>query len=440
MYGEVYKNLTALYLEEIQGGDPFSAYLKNLLHNLDDFVQTITVFPNQNLTDPALMVPFITSLLESTGLKPLLPLFNSDGPFNTSTLLDIASTLGRLNQYNFNETDTSLPELERLILEFFSLKGNLTIPLSNIMRYSLLNYTGYFNPNYVANLTEAIQPFTNQTTASIIEAILRATELLKTLTDSPNGDPTNIILGYLHQIQQFMISAFRLQSVEYLLMPKEQLNTTQVTDLHMVLMNVLSLLTPESLQVLTQSGPDAAQNIVIQKFVALLPSGVQGDAASFVQDFKALQNQVANCTEETGQNCLQGILQIPTILSQIVEMMLATNGGVTIQISPNNSAAWSQEYEVLTATFFSLLLPTNDTAYVETIKQALHFLRLVTNMTDVTGSSVENALLESNLTIHQLDEIVAVVGAANMNDLMTKVMRIVDANECFKPQNTMVET
>ncbi|XP_017279339.1 ATP-binding cassette sub-family A member 12 [Kryptolebias marmoratus] len=442
MYGEVYKNLTASNLQqEIQGGDPLSAYLINLLHNLDDFVQTISVLPNQNLTDPALMTPLITNLLESTGLKPLLPLLFSDGPFNISTLLDIASKLGRLNQhiFTFNETDPSLPELEWLMLEFFSLEGNLTVPLSNIMAYSLLTYSSYFSHEYVANLTEATQPFTNQTSAGIVEAILSATELLKTLTDSPNHDPTSIILGYLRQLQEFIISAFRLQIIENLPLPNGQPNTTQVTDLSIVLMEILSLFAPENLQNLTQAGPDAAQDIVIQKFVALLTPGVQEDAAHFLQDFQVLQYQVVNCTEETGQNCLRGISEIPTILYQIVEMMLA-GGDATIQISATNPAAWSQEYEVLTSTFFSLFLSENDTASVETIKQALKFLRLVMNTTDITKSSVESALMQTTLTIYELDKLIAVVGAASMNEQIEKVMEIIDAKECFKPQNTVVET
>ncbi|XP_070694461.1 uncharacterized protein abca12 [Pempheris klunzingeri] len=441
VYGDIYKHLAGSYLnQEIQGGDALSVYLVNLIHNLDGFVQKITMLPDQNITNTDVMLPLISSLLESTGLTPLLPLLLSDEPISVSTVLDVASKLGRFNQhiFTFDETDPTMPELERLIMEFLSWEGNLTLSLSHIMGHSLLTYSGYFHPDYVAHLREAIQPFTNQTSAGVVEAILSAMELLKTVMDSPNGDPTNIILGYMRQLQEFVMSLYRLQKIQHVTLPSGQLSAAQVTELHHLSKDFLSLLTPESIQNLTQAGPDAAQSIVIQKFVAFLPQEVQQEAARFLHDFKALQYQIAECA--AGQNCLAGISEIFTFLDQILDMMLSANGNVTIRLAVPNSVLSRQEDEEIASLFFSLLLSSNHAANVETFKQLVHFIRLIMATPNVTVSGIQNALAQSNLTLEELNNIAAMAGAANINDLMINIMEIINVRQCFEPQQHQMVT
>lgn len=441
VYGDIYKNLAGSYLkQEIQGGDALSAYLINLMHNLDGFVQTISLLPDQNISNPDVMLPLVRNLLQSTGLTPLLPLLFSDGPLSVSTVLDVASKVGRLNQhiFTFNETDPTMPELERLIMQFLSLEGNLTMSLSHIMGHTLLTYSDYFHPDDVARLREAIQPFTNQTSAGFVEAILSAMELLRTVMDSPNGHPTNIILGYIRQLQEFVMSLYRLRKIQHLTLPNGQLSTAQVTDLHLLSKDFLNLLTPEGLQNLTQAGPDAAQDIVAQKFVAFLPPEVQQEAARFLQDFKNLQYQMTDCA--AGQNCLAGISEIFTFLDQISNMMLSANGTVTIKIAATNSVLGGREYEEIASEFFSLLLSSNDAAYVETFKQTLHFIRLIMATPNITVSNVQNALRQSNLTLEELNNIAALAGAANINDLLVNIMEIINVRQCFEPQHNPMVT
>ncbi|KAM7380664.1 hypothetical protein PAMP_003942 [Pampus punctatissimus] len=158
----------------------------------EHFVQTISTLSDRNISNSDVM--------------------------HVSKVLDVATKLGRLNQhiFTFNETDPTMPELERLIMKFLSLEGNLTMSLNHIMGYTLLTYSDYFHPDDAARLREAIQPFTNQTSAGIVEAILRAMELLKTVMDAPNGDPTNIVLGYMRQLQEFQQAVIFLQDFKAL--------------------------------------------------------------------------------------------------------------------------------------------------------------------------------------------------------------------------------
>ncbi|XP_038576238.1 uncharacterized protein abca12 isoform X3 [Micropterus salmoides] len=416
VYSDIYKHLTGS-----EGGDPLSGYLINLMHNLDGFVQAITILPDQNISNPDVMLPLISNLFQSTGLTPLLPLLLSDGPFNVSALFDVASQLGN---FIFNETDPTMSELEQLILQLLSLGGNLNMSLSRIMAHNLLKYSDYFHPDNVTLLKEAIQPFTNQTSA-----ILSAMELLKTVRNSPNGDPTNIILGYILQLQELVKSLNTL--------PNGQLSTAQATDLQLLLKDFLNLLTPENLQNLTQAGPDAVQNIVTQTIVTFLPPEVQQEAACFLQDFKALQNQMTKCA--AGQNCLAGVSEIFTFLDQIFDMMLSNNTNFTINIPSNSSVLEKQEYDEITSLFFSLLLSSNDTANLETFNQTFHFIRLIMASPVFNVSDVQNALRQSNLTLEELYSIAALVGTANINDLMVNILEIINASQCLEPQlNPMV--
>lgn len=440
IFGSTYRHLAETSLkQELQGGDALSTYLINLMNNLDDFINNIVMLPDQILINTNAMLPIISHLLESTGLKPLLPLLISDHSLNASTVIDVASKLGRLNQniFTFNETDPTMPELERLIKQFLSMEGNLTISLSHIMGHSLLTYSGKFDPDEVARLIEAIKPFTNQTSAGFVEAILSAMELLKKVMDSPEGDPTPVILGYVRQLQDFMMSLFRLQRIQRFSLPSGGLSVAQVTDLHMILKDLLNLFTPEGLQYLTQAGPDAAQTIIVQKFVALLPPDLQGNATNFFQDFKNLQYHIAKCA--TGQNCSAAISKIFTFLDQILDLIAMANSSVTIKLAANNTPR-IQEYEEIASIFFPLLLPSDSDSLVQTFRQTLYFLRLVMAKPNIAVSDVQNALKQSNLTVEELNNVAALAGAANINDLMVNIIEIINAHQCFEPHNNPIVT
>ena len=440
MYGDLYKHLaTSLLKKEIKGGDALSDYLVNLMINLDTFLRDASSLPNSSISNPNVLLPqLINILLRSTGLEPILPLLLSNSPPNISAVIDVASKVGRLNQhiFTFNETDPTMPELERLITKFLSLQGDLTLSLTHIMGNSLLTYSDYFDPDVVAQLLKAIKPFTNQTSSGIVETILTAMEVLKKGIDSPNGDPTNIILGYLRQLQELVMSIYRLRKIEHIFLPSTQVSAAQITDLHVLAKDFLNLLTPEGVLNLTQAGPDAAQNIVIKKFVAFLPPAIQQEAKRFLQDFKALQNYIIKCG--AGQDCLAGISEITNFLDEIFDLMLSANGTVTIKVHTNASLV-AQEYEEVTAVF-SLLLSPNDSASVKTVKQTLHFIRLLLAKPNISVSDVQNALRQSNLTLKELNSFAALAGAADINRLLFSIMEIINTRQCFEPEQDLMVT
>ncbi|XP_061735979.1 glucosylceramide transporter ABCA12 isoform X2 [Nerophis ophidion] len=436
VFGDLTKNLTTSYLtQEIQGGDALSTYLINLMNNLHNFVWNISTLSDPHISNPDVMIPLISQLLESTGLSPLLPLLISDSQVNVSNIIDAAVKLGRSNQniFTFNETDPTMPNLERLIMQFLSLEGNLTMSLSYVLGNTLLTYSNYFDPDEVARVREALKPFTNQTSSGIVEAILTAVELLKKVVDSPNDDPTKVILAYIRQLQESAVSLLKWRRIQHIVLPNGLLSTAEVTDLSQVFDDFLSLLTPESLANLTEIGPDAAQDLVVQQFLAVLPPDFQEAAAFMFQDFKALQYHLSLCA--AGQNCSAGISEIFAFLSQLSGLLLSAEGNVTINIALNNTFLEGGSYENIASAFFPLLLPPQDSAYLGVFNQTLHFMRLVIETPNITVSHIQNALRQSNVTLDELNYIAHLAGSANLNDLLIDVMAIADVPQCFEIQH-----
>lgn len=435
LFSSTYKNLLELSLDEADLIlDPLAVYLKNLVHQADSFVNNLAGMPNWNITNPDVTLPLVNQLLQSTGLQPLMPLFLGDGPLSASAVIEVASKIGRLNQkvFAFNESDPTMAELERLLFGFLSLEGNLTVSLSHIMGHSMLTYSEYFNPQYVAKLREMLQPFTAQTSSGLVEAILSAMELLNSVLDSSN--PTGVILGYIQQIEDFVISLYKLRRIDHL--PGGL--GIQVTDLQHITKEFLSLLTPEGLENLTLVGPDGAQDTIIQKFVAILPPGLQNESRYFLQDFKALQTQVTLCA--MSQRCVDGVLEIFTFIDSIINVTLSTDANVAITIIENKSLQRLLEYEEVALAAFRLLLSEHDAALVKTFQDVLRFIGRVIAMPDVNVSTIQQVLAASELTVEQLNEIATLAGAADMKTLLLSVVAVADVKECFGNQSDAAVT
>ncbi|XP_074551453.1 uncharacterized protein LOC141808678 [Halichoeres trimaculatus] len=429
LYRDALKSAIGSFLKgNIKGGDGLSSFLITLVQNLQSFINKTSMLTDQDIADLGIIKPLAADLLHSSGLAPLLPLIFSDSPFNVSTVLHAAIKVLRENQhiFTFNETDSGMPELGRLIMRFLSLKGNLSIHLPNNMGGTLLSYAGYFDSEDVDRLKEAIRPFTNQTSSGLAETILSAMELVESVID-PNGDPTWVILQYIRQLQNFILSVVRLEGVHQSLLPNGKLGAAQNIDLQLAFKEIFDLLSPEKIQSLIQAGPDDALDTIIKKFEKFLP-------ADFLQQFKALQHVLAKCAP--GKDCLSEISDIFEFLDQILEMISGAKVGV--KITAPNPLPDGEEYQEIASSFFSLLLSPRDAAYVKTFQQALKFISLVTAMPNITISDVQTALKQSNLTLEDLKELTSLFGAANIDELQEKIMDVINSQKCFKLQHNQM--
>ncbi|XP_028991900.1 uncharacterized protein abca12 [Betta splendens] len=440
VYADVYKNRTASFLkQEPDAEGALSAIMGNLTHNPDDFFQNISILPFSNLSKPDIMCSLLHNLVEPTGLSPLLTPLLSNSPVNVSTVLDIASKLGRIYQpiYPSNETDPTMLDLEQLIKQFLSLEGNLTLPISHAMGYSLLNCSEYFSLNDVISLTKAFQPFINQSnqTSGLVETIISAIELWKTVMDSPNNDPANITLAYIQQLRKLTTSLFRLQSLESYASSSEQLIETQINQISEDFVNFIS---PEMLKNLTDVGPDAALSIVIQMFEGFLPPEVQKRVAPLFMELRGFVSLIIECA--TNQNCSTQVSEIFSFLNQIVEMMSPANANVTHEMLSNNTILEETKFDEIASMLFSLLLSHSNETNMGTVNQTLQFIRMIMAEPNISVSEIQNALEQSNLTLEQLEDIAELAQAVNISKLLDDMMEICNAKQCFEPQQDSMET
>ncbi|MEQ2157662.1 hypothetical protein GOODEAATRI_003936 [Goodea atripinnis] len=176
-----------------------------------------------------------------------------------------------------------------------------------------------------------------------------------------------------------------------------QFTPVEIADLQAASVDFLNLLDPEKLQSLIHDGPDVAQDLIIQKLVAFLPPDVQKNATNFLQDFKALQDEITQCVE--GKSCQQGISEIFTLLDQIIEFMLAASGNITITITPTNTVPWSQEHEELLTAFFSLIdfnqvdfSSDPDMTVMQTLEAILTNIKMILQLNQQNSSDITNEI------------------------------------------------
>ncbi|CAL9690655.1 unnamed protein product [Knipowitschia caucasica] len=430
VYSNFFKYEAASFLHrEVEGGHMIAVYLSNMLNQLNEFVFSLTKLPDD--ANPQHIIPLFQKLLESTGLKPLLPLILSDSPVNISQVLKVASELGRSNQamFTFNESDPTMAELEKLITQFLSMEGNLSMSLYLGMSNSLLTYSSHFSPEYVAKIKEAIQPFTNQTSSGVVEAILSAVELLEIITDSSNSEPTHVILGYLRLLQDFVASLFQVKMLEQVRLANGQLSPAMVTQLP-ILSDMLNFITPEGIMNLTRVGPVAAQQIIIQKYIQTLPPQLRQPAIEFLHDFVDLQTQLVDC--ESVEDCLSGTSEVLEFVDNILGITLDANGNASINIAGTKTFMGRKEYTPVASALIPLLLKQNDAAHVRSAKEISKLTSILINLQNITVRDVQDALSQTNLTIEELNDFVEQLGALDVNDLLKKINKLLSASKCFE--------
>ncbi|XP_034416854.1 ATP-binding cassette sub-family A member 12 isoform X2 [Cyclopterus lumpus] len=313
VYGDIYKQLAGSYLKGIKGGDALSDYLINLIQNLDGFVNTISMLPDQNITSPDVML-LISNLLQSTGLRPLLPLLFSDGPLNVSAVIDVASKLGRLNQhiFTFNETDPMLPELEQLLMQFFSLEdlhhllGTMAAVLSDDQQ-AYLSIVGNITKSLSKALMVAEQPGGLQSdhfSAAILDTVKSAMQIQTGVTYplslSVQQNILEIVQDSLKLIVQPDISFASSRNISLLILERAE-SIIQQTVPEMFaeyLLSGLKVATTYFESISTASGPDGWNQLILDEMEtvqSLLPPN------STAQAYVSLLSRITHSILESGQ-------------------------------------------------------------------------------------------------------------------------------------------
>ncbi|XP_041699367.1 uncharacterized protein LOC121536152 [Coregonus clupeaformis] len=446
--------VTQLLSSDLVPGDgSIRALLENLITILNKDITLVSNLTSleQFSTNPELPLSLLGEMLEALGLKPLEALWTQGGGSqapNASSVMAIALKVAKNTQHlitghpvdNANMTD--LAGLEALLMQWLSVaQGNLTLPLSLSMGDALITYSGSFNATSLAFLRHLLHPLTNQSSAGIADNILRAMEQLKTVLDAPNGDSTPILLGYVIQLQEFLVSTIQLHRYEQLLLPDGNLTTAQVTDLHLAVVDLFQLL---SFQQLSQAGDQPALQALLQRLTALLPPQLQQQYLGMVSHFQAVMESLVSCTA-AGQDCTAAVPQVFQILTGAVEALLAASGDYVFSGGQAKPSMPSQESMKVTVNLLTLLFAWHDTdmsnnmsatpeSVLKTVAHTDLFLQQITSTPNISISSLQQAMLQSNFTLGELEKMAALAGATNAPALLASIMGVINMQQCLEPQ------
>ncbi|MBN3324270.1 ABCAC protein, partial [Atractosteus spatula] len=198
------------------------------------------------------------------------------------------------------------------------------------------------------------------------------------------------------------------------------LNSTTESILKVAL-RVLPLLSPETLQKLNNSS-DSLMSI-FQSFTVLLPGTVK-------EQYEHLIKVVTSCTESQ-LNCSVLLNETLYILAEVAKALEEINNGslsiLLRQAIPVNNSFFSFDQQgnlslIFTADLISMLLPwdnsTNMSCAQTTIIQTLTFLNQLATSSNFSLTSLQQTLESSNFNITELNNIVHLLGASNVSELM----------------------
>ncbi|KAJ8352846.1 hypothetical protein SKAU_G00243220 [Synaphobranchus kaupii] len=433
--------------ELLPGDGSIQSRLDSLIQILDRDMQLLSNISPLEQFDSQLSHAKLGEAIEALGLKPLEVLW-TQGLLNASDIIGAITLAAQNNQkllsvlgISENRTDPTVAELEALVFRWLSKEGRISLPLSLSMSDVLLTYSASLNSTDLEYLQNIVHSLTNQSASGVSELVLRAMQVLKQVMEAP-GDPSMVILGYLRQLQDFLISALQLQS--YTQLPGQNgVSPAQFVDLRPVALQTLQLL-----QGFNMTGDRVALDTVLRHLGGFIPADLHPRYEAVINQTHILIGRLSTCTA-SGLDCTTAVSHVFQILSQAKEYLgQTTNGTVIIQLLPGYNSPSSGQSDLplsTTVDLLSLLLlfqNSTNTSFPlgseqNICTQTLYFLQQILSTPNISLGSLQEALLASDLTLKELDMIAELAGSANISALLADLMGIADVLQCFQtnPKN-----
>ncbi|XP_017562806.2 uncharacterized protein abca12 [Pygocentrus nattereri] len=244
-------------------------------------------------------------------------------------------------------------------------------------------------------------------------------QLLSNIT-SINQLDNKVLIAMLNNI----VEAFGLGELEVLWSgssPNSNHNT--------VVMNIIQLLKPESIQTLYSEGKFAVLEAILRVLGEVLPPEQQIQFKQLLNRTHALFGDLAVCSA-TGQDCLAEVPKVFQTLSWLAEMIsVGSNANVTITPSLDSMTL------SVTGHILNLILPWNTS--VDTITKVLQLLEVLSASPSINITNIQHTLQTFNLTILDLKKIVQLSESSSVHLLLSNLLDISNSSECLNlfPQN-----
>ncbi|XP_028846573.1 ATP-binding cassette sub-family A member 12 isoform X2 [Denticeps clupeoides] len=397
---------------------------EGLIQELENDMQLLSVMTSTEELKDQLAMSFLGKIL-----KTLLDDLWAGGDVNTSTIIPAILEAAQNNEYflsglSMNQTNSSLADLEGLVMKWLSTELSVTLPVFFGLSDAILKYSVSLNSTDFNYLQEVLQPIANQ--SSVAQLILKSMDFLKQTVDSHSNE-SEVILPYIYQLENFLQCAFKTHHYVY----EGGLSSTSNITLQPVVMHLIEFLDPSSILNLTQAGDFELLAAMLHQLGAVLPLEFHLLYDGLVNRTNFLIGDVSSCLASE-ENCSATFSHIASILNEASKAMNISSGNVTLNLGPELSNTSINE----TADLFKMLLywtniSSTDESTMNTVTKLLQFIQEITGTPNITIDSLKLALTASNLSAHELDKIAILAMNTSMPEILEMPRNIVGFQQCL---------
>ncbi|XP_027022078.2 uncharacterized protein abca12 [Tachysurus fulvidraco] len=199
------------------------------------------------------------------------------------------------------------------------------------------------------------------------------------------------------------------------------------TTLYSVVMNILHVLRPESIQMLNSEGKFAVSDAILHELQPLFAKEHQINLEGFLNTTHALFEDLAFCD----QDCLSGVSHIFQMLSLLNESMLEREGNFTMMPIKNNMT-FSVAGHIL-----SLLLSWNisesSANRTVNVSEITYFLEQLYSSPNLSLDNIQELLEALNLTMSDFEQFSQLSEASSISLILSTLMDIINSSQCAIP-------
>ncbi|XP_049340929.1 glucosylceramide transporter ABCA12 [Astyanax mexicanus] len=204
---------------------------------------------------------------------------------------------------------------------------------------------------------------------------------------------------------------------------------TQSTDLNTVVMDIIQLLSPNSIQTLNNQGQFALLDALIGVLGQFLPHEQQNQLEGLLNHTHALIADLLTCSA-TGQDCLGEVEKALNMLSLFAELnAVGTDINVTLTYIQGNMTL------SVTNHLLNLILPWNisgsHASTTDIVNRVLQLLEQMSSSHIINVVSLNQALQALNLTISDLELFTNLPEVSDLQRVLSNLMNTINISQCL---------
>ncbi|KAF5903388.1 ATP-binding cassette sub-family A member 12, partial [Clarias magur] len=194
--------------------------------------------------------------------------------------------------------------------------------------------------------------------------------------------------------------------------------------LNTVVMNIIQLLSPKSIQMLHSEGKFAVLGAILHELGEHFADEKQINLEEFLSHTHALFEQLALCAE-SDQDCLTGVSQIFQTLCTLDKMIPLGEGG-NFSMTPIESNMTLSVAGHILSIFLSWNMSEHSNYTMNNISDILHLLEQLSGLPNASISTIQEARQALNCTHFDLEQY-------SLSLLLSKLKALVNISQCLDP-------